>query len=138
MDETLDVYGAKAVAQSMENELASYVPASSVASTEQLDKGILLSCGADGIYQWTGHNYLTLSGPVDDREWWTKSHRHSRAGRLSQRARDDARRCPSGAGSRTSGLVYSLTTSVDRSRIEIFSFSPCFRLPDDMSRRADY
>lgn len=48
--ETLDVYGAKAVAQSMENELASYVP--------------------------------TSSAP-----------------------RDDARRCPSGAGSRTSGLV---------------------------------
>ncbi|SDO74779.1 hypothetical protein SAMN04487788_0696 [Microbacterium testaceum StLB037] len=139
VDETLDVYGAKAVAQSMENELASYVPTSSVASTEQLDKGILLSCGADGIYQWTGHNYLTLSGPVDDRELVDEiaqafARRPSFAARLEMTPDGAPRARVVGPA----GSSYSLTTSVDRSRIEIFSFSPCFRLPDDMSRRADY
>ena len=139
VDETLDVYGAKAVAQSMENELASYVPAGSVASTEQLDKGILLSCGADGIYQWTGHNYLTLSSPVDDKKVVDKvvagfANRPPFAA-LTDTTHDGA---PSALIVGPAGSSYSLTLSVDRSRIEIFSFSPCFRLPDDMSRRADY
>lgn len=139
MDETLDVYGAKAIAQSMENELAGYVPAGSVSSTEQLDKGILLGCGAEGIYQWTGHNYLTLSSPVDDKrivdevvEGFASRPPFSA---LVDTTEDGA---PSAVVLGPAGSSYSLTPSVDRSRIEIFSFSPCFRLPDDMSRRAEY
>ncbi|KQM39588.1 hypothetical protein ASE56_03975 [Microbacterium sp. Leaf203] len=139
VDETLDVHGAKAVAQSMENELASYVPASSVASTEQLDKGILLSCGADGIYQWTGHNYLTLSSPVDDKkvvdEVVAGFADRPPFSALADTTHDGA---PSALVVGAAGSSYSLTLSVDRSRIEILSFSPCFRLPDDMSPFADY
>ncbi len=139
VDETLDVYGAKAVAQSMENELAGYVPAGSVSSAEQLDKGILLSCGPDGVYQWTGHNYLTLSGPIDVQETvdeiaQTFASKPTFAAQVEM-TRDGA---PRARVVGPAGSSYSLTLSVDRSRIEIFSFSPCFRLPDDMSRRADY
>ncbi len=139
VDETLDVYGAKAVAQSMENELASYVPASSVASSEQLDKGILWSCGVEGIYQWTGHNYLTLSSPVDDKkvvdEVVAGFADRPPFSALADTTHDGA---PSALVMGPAGSSYSLTLSVDRSRIEIFSFSPCFRLPDDMSPFADY
>jgi len=139
VDETLDVYGAKAVAQSMENELAGYVPTSSVSSTEQLDKGIILSCGTEGVYQWTGHTYLTLSGPVDDRQLVDEitqafANRPPFGARLEM-TQDGA---PRARVAGPAGSSYSLTTSVDRSRIEIFSFSPCFRLPEDMSRRTRY
>ncbi|WP_150953996.1 hypothetical protein [Microbacterium testaceum] len=139
MDETLDVYGAKAAAQSMENELASYIPASSVASTEQLDKGILFSCGTDGIYQWTGHNYLTLSSPVDDKkivdEVVAGFADRPPFSALADTTYDGA---PSAVVVGPAGSSYLLTLSVDRSRIEILSFSPCFRLPDDMSSFAEY
>ncbi len=139
VDETLDVYDAKAVAQSMENELAGYVPASSVASTDQLDEGILLSCGADGIYQWTGHNYVTLSTPVDDKkvvdEVVAGFADRPPFSALADTTQDGA---PSAVVVGPAGSTYLLTLSVDRSRIEIFSFSPCFRLPDDMSPFAEY
>ncbi|MFJ4159423.1 hypothetical protein [Microbacterium testaceum] len=139
VDESLDVYGAKAIAQSMESELAGYIPANSVASKEQLDEGILFSCGADGIYQWTGHNFLTLSAPVDDRELVDEiaqafADRPSFAARLEMTPDGAPRARLAGPA----GSSYSLTTSVDRSRIEIFSYSPCFRLPDDMSPFAEY
>ncbi len=139
VDETLDVYGAKAVAQSMENELAGYVPASSVASSEQLDEGILWSCGAESIYQWTGHNYVTLSAPVDDKkivdEVVARFADRPPFMALADTTHDGA---PSAVVVGPAGSSYSLTLSFDRSRIEILSFSPCFRLPDDMSPFADY
>ncbi len=139
VDETLAVWGAKAIAQSMENELAEYVPASSVLSTEQLDKGILLSCDIDGVYQWTGHKYVALSGPVDDQQVvdevaQTFANRPPFAAQIEM-TQDGA---PRARVVGPAGSSYSIVASVDRSRIEIFSFSPCFRLPDDMSRRAEY
>lgn len=139
VDETLDVYGAKAIAQSIENELAGYIPASSVASTEQLNEGILYSCDADGIYQWTGHNYVTLSSLVDDKkivdEVVAGFGDRPPFSALADTTHDGA---PSAVVMGPAGSTYLLTLSVDRSRIEIFSFSPCFRLPDDMSPFAEY
>ncbi|KQM39590.1 hypothetical protein ASE56_03985 [Microbacterium sp. Leaf203] len=139
VDETLDVYGAKAVAQSMEDELAGYVPAGSVSAVEQLDKGILLNCGADGVYQWTGHNYLPLSRPVDVQQL-VQEIAQTYANRAPFAARVEMTQdgVPRARVVGPAGSSYSLTLSVDRSRIEIFSFSPCFRLPDDMSRRGLY
>ena len=36
------------------------------------------------------------------------------------------------------GSLYSLALSVDRKKIEILSFSPCFRLADGLSALDDY
>ncbi len=139
VDESLDVYGAKEIAQEMERELAGYVPATSVASNEQLEEGILLSCGGDGIFQWSGHNYLTLTGELDsepvvdavaedfsERETFTTKRDTTDDGvpRVHVRGPSDS--------------SYSLALSVDRTQVEIFSFSPCFRLAENLSPRAKY
>lgn len=139
VDETLDVHGAKAVAQSMENELADYVPASGVSSVEQLDKGVLITCGLDGVFQWTGHKYLTLSRPVDVRQTVDEiERRFANRSPFASRVEMTQDGVPRARVVGPAGSSYSLTLSVDRSRIEIFSFSPCFRLPDDMSPFAEY
>lgn len=139
VDDSLDVYGAKEVAQSMEVELAGFVPAENVSSSDQLDEGILLSCGIDDVFQWTGHNYLTLVGSVDsdqvvDAIARAFENRAPFAARI-ETTQDGAPRVrvvgPAGAS-------YSLAPSVDGSRIEIFSFSPCFRLSQDLSPHDRY
>lgn len=118
----------------MEDVLAGYVSADNVSSSAQLDKGILLSCGIDDVFQWTGHTYLSIAGSVDSKQM------------IEAIARDYANRPPLTSRVETTqdgaprvrvvgpaGASYSLAPSVDGSQIEIFSFSPCFRLSADMS-----
>jgi len=58
---------AKAETQALESSIADAFPSDHVASVEQRQEGVLLSCSED-LYQWTGALEFTLSGALSDRD----------------------------------------------------------------------
>jgi predicted small secreted protein len=133
VDQELDVERAKRVAMEMELELAALVPSENVASLDQQQEGVLVSCEGERAYQWTGQTTVALQGAPD-----TEAIVNSAVSEYSERDPYTARlettadgypsahvRGPHSAG-------WLMTESVDGTSLEILSFSPCFRLPDDL------
>jgi len=139
VDESLDVYDAKQVAQEMENELVAFIPEASVVSVEQAEKSGLLGCEGDGVFRWAGHSYVLLVGELD-----SEPIVDAVAEEFSRRQSFTAERDTTDDGVprvRVRGpgaSSYSMALSVDRTRVEVLSFSPCFRLADDLDSRDKY
>lgn len=139
--ESLTVEDAKKIAQGMETELATFVPGDLVASIAQRPTGVLLRCGADGTYQWTGATTVQVAAGkrVDAEAIATDivaayNGKDSLAAKVEQTSDGEPRAHivgPDGAG-------YLVSEDPDRAGVRIASFSPCFTLPDDMSPANDY
>jgi hypothetical protein len=139
VEDDLDVYGAKQIAQEMEQELAAFIPQENIVASAQLAEGVLLSCEGDRTFRWTGHTYVQLTGdpdtePIVDAVAEEFSERESFAAERDVTDDGVPRVRVRGPGASS----YSMALSVDHTQMEIFSFSPCFHLPEDMSHRAKY
>lgn len=138
VNESLDVYGAKQMTQEIERELAEFIPEDNVTSTEQAQEGVLMGCGEEGdrAFQWTGHNYVYLQGDPD-----TEPIVDAVAAEFSERPGYSILRetiegdIPSVHVRGPHGAGWLMALSVDRTYMEILSFSPCFRLAEDLSPR---
>lgn len=138
-DESLDVYGAKATAQRIEGSLAAFVPVEAIASTEQTETGGLLSCRGERVFQWSGHTYLHLAADVDTEaivDDVATYYRDQPGFRAERDTTDDG--VPRVRVRGPHGSTYSMALSVDRTYIQILSFSPCFRLADGLHPRDTY
>lgn len=133
VDESLSVADAKQMTQAMELELAASVPESATASVEQDDEGMFLGCGDDRAVQWTGQTKVLLQSGANP------------AGIVDSVVADYANRDPYTAELETAvdgspsahvlgphGSGWLMTPSADLTQMEILSFSPCFRLPEDI------
>ncbi|MGC8073962.1 hypothetical protein ACP3W1_25715, partial [Salmonella enterica] len=61
MDASSTLDDAKATAMQIEQELADMVPADAVASVDQDQTGVLMSCSGERAYQWTGQTKVVLT-----------------------------------------------------------------------------
>lgn len=139
--ESLTVESAKKIAQDMETELAAFIPPDEVASIEQRPTGVLLGCGADNTYQWTGSTTVrVVAGKRVNANEITSSivaaydGKDSLAATVEQTSDGEPRAHivgPEGAG-------YLVSEDPDRTGVRIASFSPCFVLPEGMSPGDDY
>lgn len=138
-DDSLDVYGAKDIAQRMERALSAFVPKEATSSVEQIDSGVLLSCEGDRSFRWTGHLYMDLVTDIDTEPLVDEvaAHYSQEPGFWTERdtTRDGVPRVRVRG---PHGSSYSMALSVDRTRIEILSFSPCFHLADGLHPRDTY
>lgn len=136
---SLTLEEAKKTATDVEQDIAAIVPTQYVASIEQKETGVLLSCDDERGYQWTGQTRVILQGdpdpaPVVDAITAEYSERQS----FSAEVRENAIGEPSASVVGEYGSGYQVSRSADGTAIEILSFSPCFVLPDGVSPRGDY
>ena len=61
----LTVQDAKEIAMQTERDIVAVIPEEYVASTEQAQEGVLLSCDDERGYQWTGRTKIQLKGSPD-------------------------------------------------------------------------
>jgi hypothetical protein len=133
VDESLSVADAKQTTQAMELELAAFVPEDATASVAQDGEGVFLGCGEDRAVQWTGQTKVVLQNDADpeaivesvvaeytDRDPYTAQLETAEDGSPSAHVLG-----PHGSG-------WLVTPSADLTTMEILSFSPCFRLPEDI------
>lgn len=133
VNEDLTLDEAKQSAMSVERDIAALIPSEFVASVEQRQHGVLLSCDDDRGYQWTGHTDVIVQGDpnpaaIVDAVVGEYETRESFAANVETTADGH----PSAHVRGEYGAGYLVTESVDHTAIEILSFSPCFRLPEDM------
>jgi len=141
VNDNLTVQEAKARAQAMEIELAGQIPAEEVASVDQDPAGVLFPCMGEREYQWTGQTKVVLAPGAEydgaavtssiesnyrGRDGWSASTDQTSDGepRVQVVGRDDE--------------GYLVALSVDKTFVQILSFSPCFILPEGMSPSVDY
>lgn len=139
VDPDLDVLGAKRVAQDMELSFAEFVPPAEVASVDQAEESGLLSCGTDRAFQWAGHTNVHLIGPSETAaimDAVVAAYVDKTGYTAIRETLDDG--VPSVQVRGPHGSVYMMALSVDRTYIQILSFSPCFRLADDLHPRDTY
>lgn len=139
VNESLTVEQAKQAAMDMESEIAALVPQEHIESIEQDQEGVLLSCDDDRGYQWTGQTNVTLRREVDpavivDAAVAEYEGRDSYTANADTTVDGEPRAHVRGEY----GAAYLLARSVDGTAMEILSFSPCFRLPEDMSPGGTY
>ncbi|MBT9605466.1 hypothetical protein [Microbacterium sp.] len=137
----LTVDEAKRSTQAMAQTLAQLVPVELVSAVDQDPDGVLIKCGGDREYQWTGMTRVTLSPevPYDGNEvtqdiaaqYRDASPYHARLGETSDGE-------PRVQVFQETGEDHLLSRSVDKSTIEIVSFSPCFTLAEGMSPSEKY
>jgi hypothetical protein len=133
VNESLSVADAKRTTQEMELELASFVPEDATASVEQDGEGVFLGCGEDRAVPWTGQTKVVLQNEADpeaivesvvadyiNRDPYTAQLETADDGYLSAHVLG-----PHGSG-------WLVTPSAELTTMEILSFSPCFRLPEDI------
>lgn len=141
MDEEVTIDEAKTIAQDMETTLAGLVPAEQVASIDQNPTGALMSCSKEGDYLWSGQTKVMLDpGTAYDGAAVTDKIAQEYNGRDSYRTETEV--TPDGQPSAhvigSNGVGYLVTLSVDRTFVQILSFSPCFVLPEDVSPSRPY
>jgi len=134
VDTSLNVYDAKKIAQQTESEMAALIPASSVDRIEQKPTGILMSCSATKTCHWAGETTVYLHDGVDTSQVISSIVKgfSEREGFQSQleTAIDGGPRA-SIVGPDDSAYIADVWNH--GASIEISSFSPCFRLTDDLS-----
>lgn len=139
VDTSPSLEDAKQTAMSVERDLAAFVPAQNVVSTDQKQTGVLLSCEGERAFQWTGDTKVMTQGTVD-----FGSIVDDIVNAFTSRDGYDARRTTTDDGQPRAhiigeyGATYLVEPSVDNTAINILSFSPCFVLPEDMSPRGEY
>ncbi len=141
VNQPLTVEEAKAVAQSVETELAAFIPPDIVVSVDQRPFGVLLRCRADGSYQWTGATTVRIApGKRVDAKALTSEIVAAYDGRNSfvaavEQTSDGEPRAhivgPDSAG-------YLVSEDPDRAGVRIASFSPCFELQEGLSPGGSY
>ena len=139
VDPDLTLEDAKHTAMAMERELAGMVPSENVLSIDQHETGVLMSCDDDRGYQWSGRTNVIVQGVTDPEKLVDAI-----VADYSKRQDFTAERETTIDGQPRAhilghhGAGYLVAESVDKTAIEIMSFSPCFVLPEDMSPRGDY
>lgn len=133
VDASLDLYGAKKVAQTAEMRFVEAIPARLVKNVDQIAKGSLLSCRGDRNYRWAGGVTVELADASDVDELVHEIAEEFAGDRFTIR---DV--------TFEGGLLilklraehaesYLIGPTQDGSAIEVNSFSPCFHLRDDQS-----
>lgn len=141
VDEEVTIDEAKTIAQDMETTLAGLVPAEQVASIDQNPTGAFMSCSTEGDYLWSGQTKVMLNpGAAYDGAAVTGKIAQEYNGRDSYRTETDLTTDgqPRAHVIGGNGEGYIVALSVDRTFVEIFSFSPCFVLPEDVSPSRPY
>ena len=139
--ENMTVQEAKARTQGMELELAGQVPAEQVSSINQDSAGVLFPCGGDRAYQWTGQTKVVLvPGAAYDGRAVTSSiesnYKENGDWSAALDETSDGEPRVHVVGQNNEGYLVAL--SVDKTFVQILSFSPCFILPEGMSPSAEY
>ncbi|MBA8816003.1 hypothetical protein FHX48_001076 [Microbacterium halimionae] len=139
VDPELSLEQAKQTAMAMELELAEMIPDENVASVDQSQTGVLLSCDDKRGYQWTGGMNIVVQGDLDPAALVDAI-----IDRYSTQELYTAKSSPTpdgGPGAHVigqHGAGYLVNQSPDRTAIEILSFSPCFVLPEGTSPRGNF
>ncbi|MDQ1082366.1 hypothetical protein QE392_000667 [Microbacterium proteolyticum] len=135
VETSLTVDEAKSIAQEMEMTLAGFVPADEVSAVDQKPTGVLMSCTEEGSYQWSGQTKVVLNTDrTYDGAAVTEAIARAYDDRSSYRTETDLttdgelRAHVIGSN----GQGYLVALSVDKTFVQILSFSPCFVLPDGM------
>jgi hypothetical protein len=141
VDDKVTIDEAKSIAQGMEKTLAGFVPAEQVASIDQNPSGALMSCSREGDYLWSGQTKVLLnSGAVYDGAAVTEKIAEQYDGRdyytTETGLTPDSQ--PSAHVIGSDGEGYLVALSVDKTFVQILSFSPCFVLPEDVSPSRPY
>ena len=138
-DRDLTLYGAKAIAQEGERDIVALIPDDLIISVDQRPTGSLLSCTGERNYQWAGGTTVTvipdtdLDAIVNDIE----AHLVDGVTWTSTRTRDVDGSPELNLSSRSAG-GYLVAGWIGRDLVQIYSFSPCFHLPDDMTPHGAY
>lgn len=141
VDESLTLQDAKMTAMNIETDLAAMIPANVVGSVDQRQTGVLMSCSGERAYQWTGQTQITYRTPgaIDPSALVDEI-----VAAYSDRAGFTAKSAPLPDGEPGAHVIgahgsgYLVNENVDRTGIEILSFSPCFVLPEGMSPGEEY
>ena len=130
----LTLEGAKKTAMTVERDLAAMVPADVVTSIDQHPTGVLISCKGDRAYHWAGQTNVIVSTLPDAGalvDAIVAKYQGKKGFAAERRTEMDGQ--PGVEVSGEYGAGYFVSPSVDKTAIEISSFSPCFVLPEDMS-----
>ncbi|KZE41308.1 hypothetical protein [Microbacterium sp. T32] len=141
VEENVTIDQAKTIAQEMETTLAGFVPPDQVASIAQNPTGALMSCSKEGDYLWSGQTKVILEpGTTYDGDAVTSKIAAAYDGSKSYRTETDMTTDgqPRAHVIGENGEGYLVALSVDKTFVQILSFSPCFVLPDDVSPSKPY
>jgi hypothetical protein len=123
----------------MELELAAFVPEEYVASIDQRQRGSLLGCDADGGQQWNGQTKVVLQGSPDTTSFVEAVvAEYEKRDPYTARLETTSDGVPSAHVLGPYGSGWLMTESVDKTSMEILSFSPCFRLPEGTSPHGQF
>lgn len=141
MNPNLTVDQAKQSTQAMAGALAGLLSSEMVTTVNQDPDGVLIRCGSDREYQWTGMTRAVLSddGAYDGQavvDQIVGEYRDSPEYQTSVDETSDGE--PQVQIFNKTGEDYLVGRSVDKLTVEIVSFSPCFILPEGMSPSRKY
>lgn len=141
VNKSLSLDEAKGMAQGMEVALADFVPAAQVSAVQQNPTGVLMSCSEEGAYQWSGQTKVVLnSDGTYDGAAVVNAIARTYDGRDSYRTKTDLTTDgqPRAHVVGDYGQGYLVALSVDKTFVQILSFSPCFVLPEDVWPGGEY
>lgn len=141
VNENVTIDQAKTIAQEMETTLAGFVPPDQVASIDQNPTGALMSCSKEGDYLWSGQTKVMLDpATAYDGAVVTSKIAAAYDGSESYRTETDLTNDgqPSAHVIGGNGEGYLVALSVDKTFVQILSFSPCFALPEGVSPSKPY
>ncbi|WZH35970.1 MAG: hypothetical protein PIR02_14530 [Microbacterium enclense] len=132
MDEELSVDDAKALAQRVEREISTVLPSSMLTDIEQQAEGAFLGCSRDGARQWAGGLTASVVGdpPPEDVIGVIADHYKSGGNYRVGLRQDHGDSLVNIAGDY--GSLWIVRYIRDRAELDVDSFSPCIRLPDDV------
>lgn len=124
----LTVGAAKKIAQDVEDEIVSKLPAESIRAADQEATGVLMPCSAQGAYAWTGGTTIELSPTADPSKLISMvldAYRDNSELKPKDITKDGRARAQL-VGPYGSGYIIA---DYQNGHLEISSFSPCFVLP---------
>ncbi|WEK14903.1 MAG: hypothetical protein P0Y48_06855 [Candidatus Microbacterium phytovorans] len=138
-DPDLTLHGAKAIAQEGERDIVALIPDDLIVSVDQRPTGSLMSCTGERNYQWSGGTTVTLVGGTNRRLIIDEVvSAYERMDGWSTRDTSDAAGYAQVTIQRPLSGGYLLSAWNDSADINVYSFSPCFHLPDDMTPHGSY
>ena len=138
MIKSLSVAEAKRSTQEVENQIVELVPAKYVMKTTQLSKGVLMKCTTQGAVNWAGGTTITLS-PSADIESLLEDIRagfRTQHGYATSLTKDKSGDPKLEIKSRQDALW--IVGPLDKTTLDISSWSPCFPVPEGMSPSDKY
>jgi len=132
VDDELSVDAAKALAQEVEREISAVLPPSMLTDVKQQEKGAFLSCTRDGARQWAGGLTASVVGdpPPEDVIGVIADHYQGGGNYRVGLRQDHGDSVLNIAGEH--GSLWIVRYIRDRAELDVDSFSPCIRLPDDV------